>query len=275
MARKPKAPKQKLDRAQEKARKQKRLAAVLGGVLLLVLVYEVPHTMSLMNKKAKAPVVETSTSTPAAPNPSAGSASTTPSGTGATVAPAATPFASSSPLVSAVQPTPDPGQLTQFEEFASKDPFAQSIQKVGTPGSASGGTSATPAAAQGKKKQAAAGTPTPPAPAPGSAVLSVNGQLMEVGVGTDFPVTSPFFHLVSLTEKSAKIAIAGGSYADGSQTLTLVVGKAVTLQNTADGTRYTLVLEPQGTTVPVSTTPVSTTPAATTPSVVPPASPTG
>jgi hypothetical protein len=47
------------------------------------------------------------------------------------------------------------------------------------------------------------------------------------------------------------------------------VGTPVTLQNTADGTRYTLLLEPQGTQVPTATTATSTTPATTTPSVVP------
>jgi len=68
------------------------------------------------------------------------------------------------------------------------------------------------------------------------------------------------------------VTIAGGSYADGASALTLTVGQPVTLQNTADGTRYTLLLEPQGTPVPsppTSTTPGSTTPTTTTPSVVP------
>jgi hypothetical protein len=52
---------------------------------------------------------------------------------------------------------------------------------------------------------------------------------------------------VSLTATTATVAVAGGSYASGSQTLTLHVNKPVTLVNTADGTRYTLVLYPQGT----------------------------
>ena len=67
------------------------------------------------------------------------------------------------------------------------------------------------------------------------------------------------------------MTIAGGSYADGAAALTLTVGVPVTLQNTADGTRYTLLLEPQGTPLPTSTTPTSTTPTSTTttPSLVP------
>jgi hypothetical protein len=47
--------------------------------------------------------------------------------------------------------------------------------------------------------------------------------------------------------------------------LTLKVGKPVTLVNTADGTRYTLVLQPQGTVAPTPS-PSTTTPASTTPS---------
>jgi hypothetical protein len=55
------------------------------------------------------------------------------------------------------------------------------------------------------------------------------------------------FQLVSIGNKSAKVSVVGGSYASGSQTLTVNVGKPVTLVNTADGTRYTIELMPQGT----------------------------
>jgi hypothetical protein len=60
------------------------------------------------------------------------------------------------------------------------------------------------------------------------------------------------FQLISLTAKSAKVAVVGGSYASGSQTLTLNANKPVTLVNTADGTRYTLLLYPQGTAAPAA-----------------------
>ena len=271
-----------LDRAQEKAKKQKRLAIILVAILGLILVYEVPHTLKLMHPSATAPIVETSASTPAAPNP----ASTTPAPTTGPP-PVSTPAASSAPtptVVAFVQPQADPGQLTDFANFASKDPFLQSVQKTGgatatsssTPKTSTGGPS-TPSGKTG------AGTtpPAPPAPPPTSAVISVNGELTSVNVGTDFPtsgtvfsqVGAPLFHLVSLTRKTAKVTIAGGSYADGAAALTLTVGQPVTLQNTADGTRYTLLLEPQGTPVPpppTSTTPGSTTPTTTTPaSIVP------
>jgi hypothetical protein len=79
------------------------------------------------------------------------------------------------------------------------------------------------------------------------------------------------FQLVALTATVAKVAVAGGSYASGAPTLTLKVNTPVTLVNTADGTRYTLTLLPQGTVpsaapsaAPASsdTTPASTTPLA-------------
>jgi len=68
-------------------------------------------------------------------------------------------------------------------------------------------------------------------------------------VGNDFPDASatdpsvqPLFHLISTTAHSAKISIAGGSYANGAPAVTLEENKPVTLMNTADGTRYVLRL---------------------------------
>jgi hypothetical protein len=277
MAKKPKTAKPKLDRAQEKARKQKRLAAVLGVFLVLVLVYEVPHTMKLMNKKAKAPVVNTSATSPAAATPSTPSASTpsTPAAAAASsTVPAASSPASTGGLIAAVQVTPDPGQLTEFQRFASKDPFLQSVQKsagAATAGTTGGkGTTAKPAA----KKKSPSVPKAPPAPPPTIAVISLNGELMSVTVGTTFPTAGAtfgrvgsIFRLDALTQNTAKISIVGGSYADGAPALTLTVGKPITLQNTADGTRYTLILEPPGTQIPTTTT--TTSPTSTTSSVVP------
>lgn len=269
-----------LDRAQAKAAKQKKVAIGLSGVLLLVLVYEVPHTLKMMHPTAKAPVVTASASAPPASTPTTAATSTQP--VGATATPAVTPSPSAS-LVSSVQVTPDPGQLTEFSQFASKDPFDQTVQR--TPVAAGSTTPAKPAKPTKPSAPKAPAKPkTPPAPPPVSAVVSVNGELMTVNVGTQFPtagavfdqVGSPLFQLDTLTSTTAKVSIAGGSYANGAPSLTLTVGKAATLQNTADGTRYTLLLEPQGTQVPATTTGTTgtgSTPAAptttTTPSVVP------
>ena len=82
----------------------------------------------------------------------------------------------------------------------------------------------------------------------------------------------PLFHLISLTAHTAKISIVGGSYANGAPAVTLRENKAVTLMNTADGTRYKLILKPVGTAVaPTAAAPTSTT--STTVTVPPPSSP--
>jgi hypothetical protein len=71
----------------------------------------------------------------------------------------------------------------------------------------------------------------------------VNGEAGKVAVGATFPASDPVFRLVSLTRTTAKIAIAGGSLSSGDGTVTLTKGKKLTLMNTADGTRYELVLK--------------------------------
>ena len=106
----------------------------------------------------------------------------------------------------------------------------------------------------------------------------MNGTLYTVPTGTDFPQASatdssivPLFHLLSLTAHTAKISIVGGSYATGAAAVTLKENKPVTLMNTADGTRYVLILKPLGTDVPAGTTSkTSTTPTTVT---LPPAAP--
>ena len=75
-----------------------------------------------------------------------------------------------------------------------------------------------------------------------AAVLAVNGVSETVSVGKTFPAAAPVFVLVSATAKEAMIAIAGGSLQSGASTVALPLGKTLTLQNTADGTLYTLKL---------------------------------
>jgi len=265
-----------LDRQQAKAKKQKKLAIALSGVLVLVLVLEVPKTLKMMHPHPAAPVVEAA-STPPAANPAAPASSTS----GSTLPPpVSTPAVPATALVNAIQVQADPGQLTEFAHFASKDPFNDDIQPTGAAGTTSSSSSSSTPKTKPKTTPKAPAVPTPPAPPPTSAVISVNGELTSVMVNTDFPTSgtvyselgAPLFHLVSLTQTTAKVAIAGGSYADGAPTLKLAVGTPVTLQNTADGKRYTLILEPQGTQVPTSTTttPASgATPTSTTPLAIP------
>jgi hypothetical protein len=256
------------DKLKAKSAKQKKIA--IGGAVLLVvlLVVQVPKTMKMLNNKPKAPVVEATSTTPV---------TTAPQTSAAAPAPASSASAPTQ-LVSAVALSPDPGQLRTFERFASKDPFtvqaAANPAPPSPPTPSSSTTTTTPVSV------------TPPAPLPTSAVISLNGVLMSVTVSSQFPISGPIFdrvgalfELVSLTKTTAKVTVVGGSYADGAPALTLRVGKPVTLQNTADGTRYTLVLEPQGTqvpqpgTTPGTTAPASAPPTTTAPSTVVPSGP--
>jgi hypothetical protein len=114
-----------------------------------------------------------------------------------------------------------------------------------------------------------------------SAVISVNGVREGVDLKVDFPSAAPVFHLVSATKRTVKISVAGGNLANGNETLTLRRGKPLTLVNTADGTRYRLVLVSTSTaaaataatdgtstsTTQTTTTPTTTTPTTTTPTL--------
>ena len=244
------ASKKHVDPLKAKQKRQKVIAAVLGVLFVGVLAFQVPRVMKMMktppNPHANDSVTTTTaTGTPSLAAPTLGGAeqpATTDPTTGAPVAVSATP------------PVQD-GQLTSFSRFASKDPFNQQLSddKSSSPSSSSSGGAGSGSAASG-------GTSSPPQipsgskPQPGSAVISVNGTLYTVATASDFPQANPLFHLVSVTAHSAKISIAGGSYSSGAAAVTLRENKPVTLVNTADGTRYTLILKPLGTGVPGAST---------------------
>jgi hypothetical protein len=260
--------KKHVDPLKEKEKKQKILAAVLGVLFIGLLGFQGPKTWKRLHPPA-APVQASAPTTTAAP----------PAGTPTLAAPTlqgtgeGSGTTGSGSLASSGTATLQEGQLASFSRFASKDPFAQQIsedEKGSSPSSSgsssgSGSKTATTPLASGSK------------PAPGSAVISVNGTLYAVAVGTDFPQASatdpsvvPLFHLVSLTAHSAKISIVGGSYSNGSPAVTLTENKPVTLMNTADGTRYKLILKPAGTDVQAPSTPAATTSTTVT---IPPATP--
>ncbi len=216
--------------AKAKAKRQKIIAAVLGVLLLGVLAYEVPSLMKTMNKK---PPTSPAAAAPAPVTP----APATPAGT-----PVAAPVTGTGTLTdSDPAPQAGTGQLLSFDRFATKDPF---VQQAGAPIAAP-----TPAPAPAP----AGATPPPPPPPPpptasrqparkASARISVNGAMQNVGVTATFPAADPVFVLVSLQKTSAKVGIAGGSLSTGTSTVKLLLGKKVTLMNTADGTRYVLLL---------------------------------
>jgi hypothetical protein len=237
-----------------KAKRQKIYAAVGGVILLAVLAFQVPRTLKMMHPQeetSSSPAPATTTS--ATPTPI--SAPSLAGGNAAAAAPAAAPGGDGIADPDAV-PAPESGQLLAFGLFRTKDPFVQQLKLNGatgssgavpvssgptgaagpaTGGSTGGGTAVKPAA-----KPAPA--PTAPAAAPTTAVISINGAPESVDVGGTFPSSDPYFKLVSLTKKGAKISIAGGSLENGAPTVTLTKNKPLTLMNTADGTRYVLRL---------------------------------
>ena len=230
----------------KKAKRQKIVAAVGGVILVGLLVWRVPPVIAMMNKKPP------TSATPAAAAPAASAAPNAPTvpGTGAA--------GSSGQLIdSDVSPVAGPGQLVSFGRFISKDPFVQQsgrrcvdsagVTIVCLPAMSKRGKpkrlikepqvdlEARPAHNSSQKPSARAG-----------ARISVNGSTGGVGVGATFPASDPVFRLVSVSGKTARVAIDGGSYATGDATITLTKNQPVTLVNTADGTRYRVVLVATG-----------------------------
>jgi hypothetical protein len=223
-----------------KAKRQKIMAG--GGALLLLalLAFQVPRMMKMLNQQPP-PIAPA-----AAPSTVPGDPSVLP--TPGTVGGGAAPTASGGGTLvdSDLTPAPATGQLVAFGRFASKDPFEQQIDERAI-SAAGGGAEAgsKPPAEEGSAVVPGGGkpgAPAPPAAVAGSAVIAVNGAEETVAAGSDFPHDSPVFKLVKLTSTAARIAIAGGSFASGSPTVTLEKGKTITLVNTADGTRYELKL---------------------------------
>jgi hypothetical protein len=233
---------------QAKAKRQKIIAAVLGVLLLGVLAFQLPRTLKMLHQSSASasPAVTTTAST----------------ATGATGASGALAAAAAGSTTGGdgvndpgVLPAPQSGQLLAFSRFRSKDPFTQQIdtQCAASTGSSGGcgttGTTQTQPSGSGKStKPSSSKTTTPPTTGGGTvakattAEISVNGTTESVALGANFPASNPTFVLVSLTKSSAKIAIAGGSLEGSKQTVMLKKGVALTLMNTADGTRYVLRL---------------------------------
>jgi hypothetical protein len=241
--------KKHVDPLKAKQQKQKKILAVLGVVFLGVAAFMGPKLWKQLHPPPLPPRVIPANGG----NPVAGAPTLAAPTLGGAQEPGATTTDVSGALVASTTTVQD-GQLASFSRFASKDPFSQQLSETQGAPSSSGGTSTGGTANPG--------LPSAPgnAPAPGSAVISVNGTLYTVATKTDFPQASstdpsvvPLFHLVSVTAHTATISIAGGSYATGAATVTLRENKPVTLMNTADGSRYTLVLKPLGTAVSIGT----------------------
>jgi hypothetical protein len=221
--------------AKAKAKKQKIIAAVLGVLLLGVLAYEVPSLMKSMNKKPPA----TTVAAPVTPAPGLAPVVGGPVAVDPLGVPVATTLSDSDPPAQA-----ESGQLLSFDRFSSKDPFVQQVDATAGATPAPSGVPKPAKANPPKVPSTIPTTPSQPVPArdPSRARISVNGTSELVDVGNTFPSSDPVFRLFSLTRTTVKISIAGGSLSSGDGTTTLTKGKKVTLMNTADGTRYELVL---------------------------------
>jgi len=242
-----------------KAKRQKVILAV-GGVLLLgVLAFQVPRTMKLMKSQSQsapsAPSTATTTtagSTPLAPPALRGSST---AGTSASIGGSSASTSADGVSDPSNPLPPNAGQLVSFSKFKSKDPFDQQIASACVPesdgdtlppgcaaASSTSSTSENSASTPATQPKVIIGAPKPVAAKPRTATISVNGASTTVSIGGSFPGGSPVFTLVSLTTSAARIGIAGGTYQNGAPTVTLKMGKTVTLMNTADGTRYVLRL---------------------------------
>jgi hypothetical protein len=241
-----------------KAKRQKVIAGVGGLLLLVLLAIQVPRTMKLMNSSGQTTETGTSSSTTTAsgtqplapPSLDGGSTTATVAVGGSTPAAATSTDGISDP---ASPLPPDAGQLISFSNFKSKDPFKQQVSVACSTDSSTPCTSSSPAAAPTASSTSPASEATLASGITGTraaattakattATISVNGSNSSVAVGGSFPSRQPVFTLVSLTRTAAKIGVAGGSYESGASTVTLKMGKTVTLQNTSDGTRYSLRL---------------------------------
>ena len=252
----------RMDPAQAKAKRQKKILVVLGVVMVALLAFQLPKLLK-KDSPAAAP-------TATAPAQGGTTTTTTPSGGGATLASANPPSSADLPDEPDPAPVPQRGQLVSFNLFKSKDPFVPQLEAApaGSAGAESppasvptAPTESTPPAGTPPELTPPATTPPasePPASAPPaaeppaaeptpekvptSATISVNGISEVVKIGDAFPKADPLFRLASIKDGVAKITIAGGSLQDGAEAVSLTKDEPLTLMNTADGTKYVIRL---------------------------------
>ena len=202
----------------QKEAKQKKVLFVLVPVFLGLAAWQGPKTYhSLMGGSPPPPTTAPTT----APTP--GSAPSTP-GAGAVVPP--------SQLVDTdAPPSALTGQLSNLGVFPGRDPFAGGETAAGT-GGTSGGTET--------------GTGTGTTATPTTARLEVNGAAEDVSIGNSFPQSDPVFKLVSVTGRSAIIALASGaSFTSGEQSEAIKVGETLTVVGD-DGSNFSIELVSTG-----------------------------
>ncbi len=250
---------QKRDIAAEKARKQKIVLAIAGVAMVGLAVIQVPKLMKGESQPAAAPAAE-STATPGATtaDPSsaaAPAAAVTPSVTTSAFATKPAAFVAGVGLPGTRLAPAAKSQLASFTLFQPSDPFVQQVGEETGDTAESAAPAAQPApaaegptATQGESTSAGGAAPAAQAQQPAVAYATVmfNGNPEQLEVKGKFPANDPLFVLVSLKKKQAKVGVAGGSF-EGSETVTLTLGRALTLVNTATGVRHVLKLVYTGT----------------------------
>ena len=276
----------KTDLAAAKARKQKMFLIGAGVLLLAVAAIQGPKLMKHGSTPAAAPAAA------AASDATGGTAAAAASAAAAVPAAPTHSFAAAAYVAGVALPgaassgTVRSGQLTTFTLFADKDPFVQQVGDGSGASQAAGAGATPPSGAPAAAAPSAAGA-TPPALKPEPivfATIMLDGkpqqlQLDGKKVDEQFPSESPLFVLAALKKNQAKIGVAGGSF-DNGQTVTLKLGKKVTLVDTATGVDYELKLTYTGSSAQVleSFSSAATQPAASAPadgaSAAPTATPT-
>ena len=236
----------KVDPLKAKDAKQRKIAIGLGVMLLAVVAFQGPKTLKLLKGPPTAPAAEAARG----PGPRT---STTASGASAghprrTPSPVPTVPGEERParrlVDSDVPVAAGEGQLLSFELFESKDPFEQQARAdaiprsvlprrrqvgrstaPGTPKTDAGGEAAG-SVVPGSDSGATGGGKAPalrPPPA-AATTLSLNGEVVTLDAGGRVPGRRPDLRASSrsaLDGKSIEIGIAGGTYADGDETITL------------------------------------------------------
>ena len=217
----------------EKQRRQKKLLLALSPVLLLLLVWQGPKTLSALRGGEAAPAEATPAATQAPASPAAAADER-----GAT-APGHGPAGAAALPDTDDVPTAGPGQLVSFTRFVGKDPFRQQVSEPEAPTSedVEAAPPATEAARQAPAGEDAEASSTWDADDE-VAVLAVNGRRSELRVGASFPQGDGVFRLVSLTAGTARVGLVSGTFSTGKKTIALAPGERVVLENEANGVRY-------------------------------------
>jgi hypothetical protein len=261
--------------AKQKEARQKKLLFALLPVLLLLLAWQGPGMLKAFSggdapaETAPAPAPSSATEPVPTPAPS-DPAAVVPPATPAAATPADPPVPAAELPETDVPVAAGAGQLVALDRFVGKDPFKQQVVEkegggsgdAGSSGSTSAGGRNGSGSGESGTGESAAGSgavPTANAPSGGggefapddgkrtSATVDVNGTREELFVASTFPNVDPIFRIVSIAPKSAKIELVTGQFSNGRTTLTLRLGKRLTLVSQPDGLRYVVTLLATGT----------------------------